>query len=716
MRLERVEISNFKLLENVVLEFSTDRQRPLTAVRAENGSGKTSLLLAMLWGFYGRRGLPRFATDARLTSTAQPIGATASVRVMIEFEYEGPGGRGRYRLIRSCEETPTGIDDDPRRTPEVVAAYRITDAGEEPIANPEVFLRQVVPGNLRDIFFTNGDDVQEFMSGKVDRTDRTDRVHLAIKALLGLDQLYVANKDIADADRRFRRELSKEGGSDLAAAAKVVEQAEVQRDEISLRIGELENEISRIRDKRNGWEQQLREITDIGDLNQINAELLEIETQLNYYARERDKELRDIREELSSEGLSWALIPEQLEKGMAVLESMADRGLIPGTSIEVIRDRLLDSVCFCGTPLDPGSPARERLEHLLSEHSQIDRSKELLTAAYHGARFQKLQHDAAVENQNSFSIRRAEILGAFADVSSHITARTGKRAELRERRGRIDESRVTTLTADIASAEADLAKRDREQAVRKYELQNVINDLQSKKDELEKLNRKATLSDARKSNALAAADLAHLVGEVIRDLEVDHVQRVATIMSARFLDIVGSDPEIDSAIFGSVSINESFDIEVRTPQGTRLDFDAEINGASQRALTLSLIWALMEVAEVEAPRIIDTPLGMVAGAVKTRLTDAITAPPPEGGPNYQVILLLTRSEIRDVESIIDERAGLIRTMSCSKDSKDLRFPWGLDHPQVKVCTCTHRQSCRICARTYDSDDQIEFRDIEAVAS
>ena len=103
-------------------------------------------------------------------------------------------------------------------------------------------------------------------------------------------------------------------------------------------------------------------------------------------------------------------------------------------------------------------------------------------------------------------------------------------------------------------------------------------------------------------------------------------------------------------------------------------------------------------------------------AVKTRLTDAITAPPIAGGPNYQVMLLLTRSEIRDVESLIDERAGIIRTMSCSKDVKDLRFLWGQDRPRVKVCTCTHRQSCRICARTYDIDDEIEFRDMEAAAS
>ena len=210
-----------------------------------------------------------------------------------------------------------------------------------------------------------------------------------------------------------------------------------------------------------------------------------------------------------------------------------------------------------------------------------------------------------------------KILGTLTHLSNLIKSRQDRRAHLIEQRSLIDESRVKTLTEDIARAAADLTKRDREQAVRKHDLEIANSNLEKKSEEYRKLETKATLSDSRKSNAMAGTDLAHLVGEVIRDLEVDHVHRVAEIMSARFLEIVGSDPEIDSAIFGSVAINDdSFDIEVRTPQGSRLDFDAEINGASQRALTLSFIWALMEVAEVEAPRIIDTPLGMVAGSGK----------------------------------------------------------------------------------------------------
>ena len=44
--------------------------------------------------------------------------------------------------------------------------------------------------------------------------------------------------------------------------------------------------------------------------------------------------------------------------------------------------------------------------------------------------------------------------------------------------------------------------------------------------------------------------------------------------------------------------------------------DRDLNGASRRALTLAFILALTKVSEVEAPNIIDTPLGMMSGYVK----------------------------------------------------------------------------------------------------
>ena len=58
MKLVSAHIKNFKLLKSVNLAFSIDGARPLTVIRAENGSGKTSILYALRWAMYGAKGVP----------------------------------------------------------------------------------------------------------------------------------------------------------------------------------------------------------------------------------------------------------------------------------------------------------------------------------------------------------------------------------------------------------------------------------------------------------------------------------------------------------------------------------------------------------------------------------------------------------------------------------------------------------------------------------
>ena len=146
---------------------------------------------------------------------------------------------------------------------------------------------------------------------------------------------------------------------------------------------------------------------------------------------------------------------------------------------------------------------------------------------------------------------------------------------------------------------------------------------------------------------------------------------------------------------------------VHAQEGRTLDVVTDLNGASKRALTLSLIWALMEVAEKEAPRIIDTPLGMTSGAVKHLMVELLTSPIEGTDLPYQVVLFMTRSEIRDIEQLIQDRAGVITTFTCSKDYPvDLVNDWGTSYPVVRTCSCDHTQVCQLCERR---NDQGRFR-------
>ena len=94
----------------------------------------------------------------------------------------------------------------------------------------------------------------------------------------------------------------------------------------------------------------------------------------------------------------------------------------------------------------------------------------------------------------------------------------------------------------------------------------------------------------------------------------------------------------------------------------------------------------------------------MSGAVKKRVIELITA--PSGGARglkKQVVLFLTRDEIRGTEDVIDQRAGRIYTFTNSDHYPvDLVNDPDVDVTQILRCECNHRQFCRICARKNDA--------------
>ena len=272
MRLLRAHIENFKLLEDVRLDFSTDPDRPLTVIRAENGSGKTSTLYALLWVLYGASGLPENARSLRLTSTAVPIGEQVSVSVMLEFEHTDENVyRSQYRLIRSVIETPVDNERVDRQG-ERVRLLKITNAGETELESGEAVIGKLVPLRLKDVFFTNGDAVQAFISGSVSSQQRQDQVHKAIKQLLGLDSLRVAQGDIDAAYKKLRGEAAKAVGSDTAKMEQDLEATDAGLGNIEANIESLAKWTPWFSRSRHG-SVNCPHSGALGDLDKINERL-----------------------------------------------------------------------------------------------------------------------------------------------------------------------------------------------------------------------------------------------------------------------------------------------------------------------------------------------------------------------------------------------------------------------------------------------------------
>ncbi len=712
MKLLTAHISNFKLLEDIELKFSTDPLRPLTVIRAENGSGKTSVLYALSWGFFGTRGLPAESQKLRLISSACEAGVPVFVQVMIEFEHlDDAGITSRYRLIRTTTQTPR-TDDSVEQANETARLFKITDQGEGEV--DVALVDKFLPFRLKDVFFTNGEDVQAFITGSGSVDQRQGQVHSTIRALLGLDALETASADLEAVSRTFRAAAAKFAGVDGEKANSELEQIEAQISTLEDEQSKTQEQLKEMRERKIAWDKELTQIRGHGDLDSLNSLIRSLEQDIGRLERERTQALLEMRELIRSEEFSWAMLSDPLNKGIKSLHDLADRNVIPGVSIEVLSDRLALGECICGESLsesdDEGAARRVHVCELIDEQRKNTEAAERLTGIWHVARQAQANETAREERGLDFRSRRLALLSSFTEIRDSLEAKTVSLRSAQERRSKIDDERVLDLTEKLRKVEKQIGASEQRlgETIERIRVSQEIKEIKARAvNDAQSANSKNSLMTLKKE---IAEDLFSLAKGTLMVLEGEYVNRVSVRMSELFMQIVGSHPDFEAGVFTGVHIAENFDIVVDTHNGRRLDPSFELNGASQRALTLAFIWALMEVSGTTAPRIIDTPLGMVAGGVKTRMVETITRPADEGHPDFQVVLLLTRSEIRDIEALLDERAGVVVTMSCSKDfPEDLKFSWDSDHPLIRTCDCSHRKSCPTCARQYDEQHGVVFQ-------
>lgn len=712
MFIKSIHIIRFKLMRDVTIRFSVDPARPLTVVRGENGSGKTTLLYAMLWGLYGMAGLTKVANidTPRLTSTSCPAGSPVTVEVEIVFEHtDDMGMSSEYRLRRMVLETPQA-DGPPRWSHDGLTLFRLTPEGDKQVQPADAWIERLVPQRLSDLFFTNGDDIQKFISGRVRSHERQSKVHQAIRELLGIEQLTTSVADLKSVHGSLKRRVSAESGADAEQLEELCESLREDIAEQEQARTAIENRQKAMEAQQHEWDRELAQLRGIGDLEELNAQIATLKSRIQR-CRDREQEaLNDMRAAFKGQPLSWSFVAAGIESGRAKLEELADRRIIPNTSLKILEDRLEEGECICGSDLHPGTELRENVQHLLDEQRGNSEMAQRLTELRYDARALA----AAVADADTFAARRQATLASYTTARDELIRADVELKQAETKRSRIDDDRVRTLTDELAAVAKKIADGILELGRIAERISSYEQELEQRERELARVVKKDKANRDLITKRDVADELRMLAERVQSRLEGEYVARVSARLQEIFLSIVGAEPHARLGVFRGVSISDNFDIVVESQNGTNLDTDYELNGASQRALTLAFIWSLMEVAGITAPRMIDTPLGMVSGSVKQRMVSTITRPPAGEEPPYQVILVLTRSELMEVGEVLGQHAGAFATISCSKDyPTDLLYDWGGDEPEIRVCSCTHEQTCRVCARHIDNAHGLAFRDKEA---
>ena len=711
MKLIRAKFENFRLLRHLELDFSTDSGKKLTVIRAENESGKTTILNGLQWAFYGENALPNRGRDYRLHPIDWEASDNSRVQISAEVDFEttalrrSPRGltetKRQYRIIRFSYETLNGSKWE--RSPSTVKLFLLEDTGSEPIDPPEAYINEELPSELREVFFTDGDRALSFIEADVAVRTKRERVEKAIRSLLGLGVIEDALGHIKKAASEVNKAAQNVGTDEqLNRITTRLDQIDKESADLKKRSEDAKTQSSAFDEKYVEVQKQIDEALIKGDREVLQRDIEQTESQIKRIKEQIKTASRDHSDLFRNLPLSRDLLAPVLQKSLGELNKLHIQGKIPNETIPILEERLKSTTCICGESLDPndvdGKHRRDHIQCLIDESRKADELQKIITDLYFGS--QSLQPDQVI-NKERWRSAYDKVFKHRDELDLRLTQQEDRLKALEAKLDDIPDTDIQGLR-DTRRQYAEQRNRFNDEKVR---CETLLEELQKEEISLSTQRNNLLRKQRRGDRILAQLEVTQDVKQVLENsynrITNEELAKVSELMNTIFLEMIGADPE-QNAIIQEAQISKAFDILVYGPDGRTLNPDRDLNGASRRALTLAFILALTKVSEVEAPNVIDTPLGMMSGYVKRSVLKTSIR------ESSQLVLFLTRSEITDCEDILDTEAGQIITLTNPAHYPQMLIndPRVNEHTVLR-CECDHRMECPVCQRRMDLELEMQ---------
>lgn len=642
MRLDTLELQNFRQFYGTQsIEFSSDSEKNVTVIYGSNGSGKSTLLNAFLWLFYEEITLPKGGRIASEQAMAEAtVGDRVTVSVKLTFDHEGEQFTAtRTYTIRK------GSDDDLRG--EVVddnlSVEYIDQAGNwKQRTNPENTLRQILPERLQDIFFFDGETINELT-----QNDSQDRIQSAIRNMMGLEILERAIRHLAHVEGEFEDEMNEHGSKELS---ELVERKQTLDSQIESATTELETtnqSLTETEAELESVEARQDELDGSHELQKERETLREEKETL----KQDVKNINDtLRENISEDGNLIFAMPA-IEKTAQMLREKRKKGEIPSEIKSHFVDELLElGECICGRPLVEGSEPHQEVTGWKQRAGSNEIEQVAMQIAGRLTEMGEGQEDlfetinAGMSDRSEKRQRLEEINGRLEDISTKLSEKnTETIGQLEQRRVELTD-KVSELNQNIGRLERDLS-----------ELRDQQDSIESEISEAREENQVAEQANRRRR---AAQQLREQLEDLFQRYQDQVRQRVNERVNEIFGEIIAKD------YYAQISDEYSLRI-LKDVDRTEAVSVAKSTGERQVA-SLSFIASLVSLAREQHeseddstfftggiyPTIMDSPYGYLDPTYQQKVSQML----PE--MSEQVIVFVTQSQWSEaVEAELNSVSG-----------------------------------------------------------
>lgn len=364
MLIKTLRMENFRQFKGTTkVDFSCNPEKNVTIILGDNTFGKTTLLQAFNWCFYGKVNFdqrPDFLLNYEVAGEMRN-GDRQIVEIEISVLHDGT----EYIITRSQRYTCGGGTVKGESVPTVKVSYKQDDGQTEPVKGFQVdnVVNNILPEDLSSYFFFDTERVNSISTRK--------DVAEAVKGLLGLSIMDSAIRHLGDKGKRSTVIGKIYSGMDLDGDAKAqealnrIQTAEEKRSAIKEQLDDCDSQINQYEARKEQLDVILRE-------NQTTAALQKKKEELERGIALERRALTDTTAAYFSDFNAGALaFFAQPLLGTAIVflkEVKVDDKGIRDLTKPTIMELIKRGQCICGQEIHEGN---EAYQHLMAELAYV---------------------------------------------------------------------------------------------------------------------------------------------------------------------------------------------------------------------------------------------------------------------------------------------------------------------------------------------------------
>ena len=613
LRLKRLEVEGFgPFAEQQVLEFPEGPG--VTVVYGENMRGKTSLLNAVRYAFFGTV-LGRGSRVRRLHTISNRDLASDGhygFSVALTFDYDGQ----EHELVRECRpqvKSPTKDDD---YSQDVMLRRGNATLGPQ---EREKALQQIFPKEVSRFFLFDGELLQEYEELLINESEAGHRISEAIERILGVPILKRGRIHLTqlseEADKLAAKEASKR--QETQALGTALQQATEQKEAHHKELTRLQYQLHELSAQKVEVEQFLQSM-------QKYASILQERDEATARLEQAGKDEKLTRGELQKVmGEGWrSLLREPVRTARAAAQADAQKEV--DAFLMSLRAKAVESG-HCGTcDQDVSADVVARLKATLPAKGDLSGGPaDGVSAAM-----------SRLADLNKFN--EADNVGEVRQLWKRLRDLELEQVTLRDR--------ISDLNAALADSDPETLRRSKasySDVIEKITVvKRAIDDETKKADEkdqnIQRLKKKLESSGtsdlkAGQLRAKILRDSSEVFGAAVERYKSDLRTRVESTASKLFLSMTTEKQD-----FAGLTINESYGLTIRHRDGRA---EEARSAGAEHVVALALLGALQHNAPLRGPIVMDSPFG--------RLDENHTANVIQTLPEMaeQVVLLVYEAEV-----------------------------------------------------------------------